>query len=78
MQREMGIFPYNNDNVMIANPDTDGTISSVPTGRETDITGPQNRPLTPKNRGAIIKGTIGNTDLVGANTTHHTVFTGSF
>lgn len=72
----MGIFPYSDDEVPA--PVTDGTLASVPTGRDVTTEGPKAPRAIPKNRGAIIPGTIGNTDLVDANTTSHAIFAGDF
>jgi hypothetical protein len=77
MEREMGFFPYRTPNT-VANADTDGTLVSVPTGRDLSIDGPTQQMMRPKNRGAIIDGGIGDTDYLDANTTAHTVFTGSY
>ena len=76
MARIMGAFPYSEDEVPA--PVTDGTLASVPTGRDITTNGPQEARIKPKNRGAIIPGTIGNTDLVDANTTAHAIFAGDF
>ncbi len=77
MSREMGIFPYL-DTAVAPNADTDGTLASIPTGRDVTITGPQHRAMRPKNRGAIVDGGIGNTNFIDCNTTSHEIFTGSF
>lgn len=71
-----GIFPYSEDEVPA--PVTDGTIASVPSGTDFTIAGPQLPREKPKNRGTIIQSPIGNTDFVDANTTSHTILTGSF
>ena len=78
MTRELGItlFPYNTPN--IPNARTDGTLASIPTGRDVTIDGPHAREPYPKDRGAVRDGGIGNTDVVDCNKVAHTVFTGSF
>lgn len=72
--RIMGIFPFSADGVIA--PDTSGTISSVPTGRETDIPGPAQTQLPLKNKGAIVDGGIGDTDYVYAINVAHGVLAG--
>lgn len=76
MSRAMGIFPYSEDEVPA--PVTDGTLASVPSGTDFTVAGPTMPRTKPKNRGAIIPGTIGNTDLLDANTTSHAVLAGDF
>ena len=76
MARIMGAFPYNEDEVPA--PVTDGTLASVPTGRDITIDGPQQPRQKAKNRGAIIPGTIGNTDLVDCNLISYAIFAGDF
>lgn len=76
MSRIGGVFPYSEDEVPA--PVTDGTLASVPTGRDTDIVGPQQPRIKPKNRGALIAGEIGNTDFVDCNNVSHAVLTGTF
>lgn len=75
MSRELGMFPYSADGVLA--PHTDGTLMSVPTGRENTIMEPTGGAYTPnKNSGRIVKGTIGNTDLVYATQIAYGVFAG--
>lgn len=81
MQRESGIhirdFPYASDGVIGTH--SDGTISAVPTGRESnyDIAVPsQIEGDVVGKRNAIIPGGIGNTDYVIALQVSHGVLAG--
>jgi hypothetical protein len=74
MTRQLGIFPYSADGVEA--PNTDGTLSSVPTGRDTDIGPPESLGVPSKNNGEIVKGSIGNTDYIYANVVAHGVLAG--
>lgn len=73
--RAMGMFPYFQD--QIPGPSTDGTLASVPTGRDVTIPLPDEVASTPpKNRNTIVKGTIGHTDTVYCHQVQYGVFAG--
>lgn len=74
MTREMGVFPYSEDGIVA--PATDATLSSVPTGRDTDIAYPEKLGPPFSNTGAIIPSQIGDTDYIYCNSVWHPVLAG--
>jgi hypothetical protein len=74
MARELGVFPYSADNELA--PNTDGTLTSVPSNVNYDVPSPTMAREGMKNNGTIIKGNIGNTDYLVTNMVAHGVLAG--